>query len=308
MSRHAYLILAHSDVPLFTTLVALLDDSRNDIFIHIDRSVDSRPFEDAVHHTVTASEVRFTSHRHRVVWGGFSMVEAELALLEMAVEEQPYDYIHLLSGVDLPLMCPDDIHSYFDQRQGTEFVDFWDINEQLRPEIQARYQYFDWFQPRARNHFARLAYHAVRAFSLGIQRAFRIDREAGYTHHPSVGSQMFSITSDLARLVVSCGPDIRARFHHTLVPDEAVIQTVVQESPFANRLSAPPGSGPNKTIARAIKMPKPHIWHLADVDYLVTSGAVFARKFASSVDSEAIRSVAAAVRRAQSGNTDAHED
>lgn len=35
--KHAYLILAHSEPEILGILVSLLDDERNDIFIHIDK-------------------------------------------------------------------------------------------------------------------------------------------------------------------------------------------------------------------------------------------------------------------------------
>lgn len=38
MGSHAYCILAHDDAHCLKTLVSLLDDMRNDIFIHIDKN------------------------------------------------------------------------------------------------------------------------------------------------------------------------------------------------------------------------------------------------------------------------------
>ena len=35
--KHAYLILAHTHLRQLRTLLSLLDDPRNDIYIHIDR-------------------------------------------------------------------------------------------------------------------------------------------------------------------------------------------------------------------------------------------------------------------------------
>ena len=37
MKRHAYLILAHKNPRQLRKLIALLDDPRNDIFVHVDR-------------------------------------------------------------------------------------------------------------------------------------------------------------------------------------------------------------------------------------------------------------------------------
>lgn len=43
--KHAYLIIAHNDFDILEKLLVLLDDDRNDIFIHIDKKVKSFDFE-----------------------------------------------------------------------------------------------------------------------------------------------------------------------------------------------------------------------------------------------------------------------
>lgn len=37
MDKHAYLIMAHDDLPLLKVLVRLLDNPSNDIYVHIDK-------------------------------------------------------------------------------------------------------------------------------------------------------------------------------------------------------------------------------------------------------------------------------
>ena len=37
MNKHAYLIMAHNNWRNLETLIKLIDDDRNDIYIHIDR-------------------------------------------------------------------------------------------------------------------------------------------------------------------------------------------------------------------------------------------------------------------------------
>lgn len=38
--KHAFLIMAHGSLPLLRVLLSMLDDERNDIFLHIDRKSD----------------------------------------------------------------------------------------------------------------------------------------------------------------------------------------------------------------------------------------------------------------------------
>ena len=44
MQKHAYMIIAHNDFDLLETLVRLLDDPRNDLYIHIDAKVQDFDF------------------------------------------------------------------------------------------------------------------------------------------------------------------------------------------------------------------------------------------------------------------------
>ena len=38
--KHAYLIISHKDFDILECIVKLIDDKRNDIFIHIDKKVE----------------------------------------------------------------------------------------------------------------------------------------------------------------------------------------------------------------------------------------------------------------------------
>ena len=108
MKRHAYLILAHKNPRQLRKLIALLDDPRNDIFVHVDRKATFRS-EDWTR-TCRHSGLYFLDRRIRVNWGGVSIMRCELALLEAAAARGRYDYYHLLSGMDLPIKDQDTIH------------------------------------------------------------------------------------------------------------------------------------------------------------------------------------------------------
>ena len=132
MGRHAYLILAHSNFGQLKKLVGLLDDPRNDIFIHVDGKASfDRHCLDGI---CRNSRLVLTDRRYRVHWGGVSIMRAELLLLNTALKAGEYSYFHLLSGMDLPIKDQDAIHAFFDSHAGKEFIDLWD----LTPDMKAR--------------------------------------------------------------------------------------------------------------------------------------------------------------------------
>ena len=46
MNKHAYLVMAHHQFPLLQTTLRLLDDPRNDFFIHMDKKAGAIDFEE----------------------------------------------------------------------------------------------------------------------------------------------------------------------------------------------------------------------------------------------------------------------
>ena len=107
--RHAYLIMAHNEWELLNTLLSLIDDERNDIFLHIDKKVKNMPNL----YQPKFSKLYLTPKRYDVRWGDVGQVHSEMHLFKTAKEHGPYQYYHKLSGVDLPIKTQDYIHHFF---------------------------------------------------------------------------------------------------------------------------------------------------------------------------------------------------
>lgn len=118
MDKHAYLIMAYNNPKQLLSLIGLLDDPRNDIYVHIDKDAD---FPMEIFTSCTSKAILTLVPRVSVRWAHYSQVEAELQLLHSATEHDKYLYYHLLSGMDLPLKSQDYIHDYF-RDKNTEFI------------------------------------------------------------------------------------------------------------------------------------------------------------------------------------------
>ena len=102
--KHAYLIMCHDNFTVLETSLRLLDDARNDIYIHVDKKV--KNFDKAKLSSVCRhSRICFTKKRYSVKWGTYSQVFVEMYLFKLAFsnKKENYRYYHLISGVDLPL-------------------------------------------------------------------------------------------------------------------------------------------------------------------------------------------------------------
>ena len=79
--KHAYLIIAHNEYPVLETLVSMIDDERNDIYLHIDlRSTEL--YKRARLLCTQKARLFLLPIRNKVYWGDISQVETEYLLLE----------------------------------------------------------------------------------------------------------------------------------------------------------------------------------------------------------------------------------
>lgn len=107
MKKHAYLIMAHNNWKILEKLLILLDDKRNDIYLHIDLKSDFIDFSSKVHNANL-----FIFHEIDVRWGDISLIQVEFFLFKTAYCKGNNSYYHLISGSDLPLKTQDEIHAF----------------------------------------------------------------------------------------------------------------------------------------------------------------------------------------------------
>ena len=269
---HAYLILAHNQFDLLQKLVCLLDDKRNDIFIHIDAKVNNFDFNN-IKKCTKFSNVYFTDRRYSISWGSFKMVKAEYALLEKALDNgRCYDYVHLISGADLPIKSQDEIHSFFLKNNGKEFVHF--THEHLNYIELDRVRTYH-FAVGRRNIFNRFI---TKAESI-LGRIFGINRIKNLSVQK--GSQWFSITGDFAKFVLTQKSFVYKQFNHTFIPDEFFIQTLLINSRFSDNLyhkkfdDSPYGNMHYSDWKRGT----PYTFTYSDKDEIDNMDFMFVRKF-----------------------------
>lgn len=271
--KHAYLIIAHAEIEVFRALIRLIDDKRNDIFVHVDKKADIDPFR-----SVDTKYSRMTLlHEIDVIWGHFNLVRVEMLLLRKAREAGDYAYYHLLSGVDLPLKSQDEIHSFFEKNQGKEMVEIWG-GQDTETNCVDRMHYFYNVTPALRHPEGKYLYTAWYVLNKRVaqQKMLGIYRNRGIEFKK--GGQWFSITHDFVDYILSKKWWVWKSFIWTFCPDEHFIQTLIWNSPFKERIYESP------EIVRKIDWQRgnPYTWKNSDYGELKDSAALFARKFSSS--------------------------
>lgn len=279
MSRFAYLIIAHNDVYCFNKLIDLLDDERNDIFVHIDKKKDIHPFQEV---KPRHSHIYYTD-RVDVRWGDVSQIRAELTLFKEAATHGGYDYYHLISGVDLPLKTQNEMHRFFEERKGCEFIGI------TPPSLEARkrctYYYALTRHTKQPYRWERGIIKAIRLTYIGIQKIVGYRRNMDITFY--MGPQWVSISDGLCKYIVAHADNILRTYSHCWCPDEVFIPTLMMNSPYKGKQYM---DDQYASCVRKIDFErgKPWTWRLEDYDELMSSDCMFARKFSSHVDKQII--------------------
>lgn len=279
MKKHAYLILAHACPGQLGKLLELLDDPRNDLYVHIDGKADFGPedFTGCCRH----SRLHFIEPRISVHWAGFSQIQAIVALLEAAVQQEGgYAYYHLISGQDMPIKNQDTIHAFFDEHAGKEFLDLWKES----PHTHNRYHYRALFPEGAHLPATNLLNHIYK----GLQKMLGLKINRDYKFY--FASTWFSITHPCAQYIVSQKDWIRDTFRQTCGTDEFFVPTLVMNADFRDHLYEGPIIGNLRFIdwTRGESSRHPWVFRSADWELLAASPCFWARKFDERVDAEII--------------------
>lgn len=279
--------MAYNNFDVVEALLQMVDDSRNDVFIHIDKSVKRIDFE-ALRQICTKSKVEFVP-RVKVHWGHYSQIQSVLNLLEQATKSQ-HSYYHLLSGSDLPIKSQNAIHDFCEKQKGKEFVGFGE------GDFSSRVQWLHFFntyrRPAHRGQaVARFFFRLASSVSLGLQRRFGLNRFRRLAIEVKKGSDWFSITHELALYLLERQRDIYRLFRFAEIPTEFYVQTMVWNSKFREQVFDM--SDEFASSARLVDWRRgdPYVFRKSDLSEILRSDRLFARKFLSDVDMDIVHAL-----------------
>jgi Core-2/I-Branching enzyme len=272
------LVLAHDNVPQLLALVGWLVRHGARVVVHVDLSA-ALVRDELAGAMPPGCRLLPLAESHRVLWGGFSMVAATIALLREATSDDPaLRQVALLSGTHLPIQPAERVARFlFDGREHIELG--FAAAESMHGKSLRRF----WYRslPGREERSALLRWANRNAWRLG--RRDLAQRLRGMT--PMGGAQWWSLTADCARHVIGFldgNPWYVDFFRHAPIPDETFFHTIVGASPFAGRLGPMP-------LHQRMSGFSPAVLGADDLPEAVASGLPFARKFDTRVDAEAVR-------------------
>lgn len=206
------MVIGHGeDASIIQETINVLDDEDIDFFIHWDKRY--------------TSPVLFSKYsnihlidRRKVFWGTDSQILVELHLMEIVNNSDVnYDYVHLISGVDMPLMTREYFKDYFTEEAYIGFV------KDIEPESLLRIKYYYPFRNlNIRNPYV---FRILTFFFRNINKLFRIDRTQNSRLTYERGSNWLSIRATLLPEILESKS--LKYFLNTYLADEMFVQTIL---------------------------------------------------------------------------------
>lgn len=199
--------------------------------------------------------------------GGSSQIRAERLLLEHAFREG-YDYVHLISSQDMPLLTAGAFRDFFTEDL---YLGFMEEDDKKRQHVDERIRF--WW-PTERLDIRKV--HLTRLTRL-VNRLFRVNRLQGNDIQIEKGTNWFSMSRAVVPLVLEF--DIKM-FEHSYCSDELYVQMAIGKE---RGLSL---SGGKTKSGRLIDWDRgsPYTFTIEDVPFLrsnVNRNFAFARKVAN---------------------------
>lgn len=223
--KHAIMIMAHKNLDHLCHLVEYFR-ANCDVFIHLDGKC-AWKVED-IDRLSAYRQVKWVSTDYEVNWGGTSVLESEMALLQSAYAHGEYGYFHLISGQDYPVKPLDVFLDFFEKNRGKEFIQYVGIpNPKWEKGTYRRFQYFypyDWAEGRE-NPRAWVREQVEMQARRGLKRPIPDEFDTLYG-----SSQWFSITNEAVGILLQYTTDHPAFYNRlwmTFAPEECYVATVL---------------------------------------------------------------------------------
>lgn len=265
-----YIVVAHTLPEHLIRLVRRLETDDARFFIHIDRRAPQSAIAIVERELGSAPNVRLLP-RHRCHWASFSLVEAALKGVHALLESPDrLEYGVLLTGQDYPLRPADAIERALAEADGRSFLSHWPSTGRFLKRVERWHWHGTVLGRRVRLPNRLMPLTLKRSLPSGLQ-AF-------------TGSAHWCLSRECLEYVAASDPAVVEFFRWSAVPDETFFQTLLMSSPLAPAIvnddlrytDWPAGANSPKVLT------------VDDLNRMLASPALFARKFDPRVDSAVV--------------------
>lgn len=204
--KHAIMVIGYGDsAEVLQKTIKILDDENIDFFIHWDKKYKLPSL------ISKNSQIKFLHNRIAVKWGSGTLIKATVNLLkEVNKSKKRYDYVHLISSNDMPLMTADYFKDYFKK---DIYIGF---SNERQENNRNRLKYFYPNNIDFRKHPRIIGLITLLNKILKVNRVKKIN-------NIEKGPEWFSIKSKYINEILSYNLSI---FYHSNCADELVLPTI----------------------------------------------------------------------------------
>lgn len=286
--KHGFLILTHFPPERVYNQIVRLQSPLHIFVIHFDKKLVIDENDVFYKKLLALSNVTILKNRINITWAGFSMLPPILDLIRTAVKDKEVGYIHLLSSECLHVKSIPELHDFFNRNKGKEY-----IHHLLMPKERTehaftyrridKYHLLDYYNYKSKR-TKDLIIKGIDSIFRKIQRVLKL--VGIYRRYSSefptlyAGATWWSLTRDMGQYIVDYvdqHPKFYNRMRFTQSSDEILIQTIVMDSPYRDKVV-------NSTLRYIYFEPTashPNPLTMKDLPELQKENIMFARKFTS---------------------------
>ena len=226
MAKIAFILLCHKNPDAIIRQAEQLTAAGDCIAVHFDASADPADYATIVRALEGNPNVAFAKKRVKCGWGEWSLVQATLNAVAVAVDAFPQaSHFYMVSGDCMPIKSAGFAHRFLDDHDSDfiESYDFFDSNWIKTGFREERLIYRHFFNERTQK---RRFYGA-----LSVQQRLGLTRKIPDDLQIMIGSQWWCLrrrTIEALLDFIRDRPDVMRFFRRTWIPDETFFQTLVR--------------------------------------------------------------------------------
>lgn len=274
----AVLILAHKNIEQVHDLANILSSAFN-VYIHVDTKTKLTSEQQTNLKKIDHCQV---IQARDVKWGSYSIVQATLDLMNLAMKNPSNQYFHLISGQDWPLKSPREIYQYFEHSDKLNMV-YWRMLDKIKTgeqEIDWVKYWYNYDQINRRSFFGKV-YHRMLLITeklMGVNRLKKLNLDEDQMY---AGREWVDVPRDILEFALAeyqKRTDLQTLFKNSFCSDEMWLQTIVCNSKYRDRIDQnihrylPEAAGKTHGI-------KPQVITAADYSEIASGDYFFGRKF-----------------------------
>ena len=231
----AVLILAHKNIDQVIELSRILKD-KFEIYIHIDKKTKITERQKKLLDTL---KINYISTQN-VHWGAWSIVQATIDLINLALKNKNISYFHLISGQDWPAIDTAKIYNFFENNSHLYIWNYESAKYRKAGESLVDWQkyYFNYDKINRKSNFGKI-YHR---FSIILQKILRINKlkKLGIALTLYNGSQWVDLPRDSVEYLIHYlkeNSNVLEMFKTGFCSDEFWVPTILRNNKsFAKRI------------------------------------------------------------------------